>query len=879
MFKNYCHIILAAILAAANIFTISAAVGSEELHNFANYNIRYTNNSDDTGERLWSARGSYVMQIIKDYDFDIVGMEEVTGRTGQYSVNPLTNTSQLQDLQAGLKDYTLLTYERDGAAANKDYSYNVIAYKTNKYECLANGCFWISPTPEKPSVGWDPNYTIKRTCAWAKIKVKSSGEIFYFAVAHCNYGPSLDGPNGGNLVANRLSKMAGNLPIILVGDFNMRRDDHKEAYREYTQWFSDAALTAEKKSCLPESNGMTSGTAQNWYPVTSSQFTSTEYDFAFYRNMNVAERYIITENYGRSVNPSDHFPILMRCRLGHKGKIYVNNKVLDTGDGSITLPYNNITAAVNNAVAGDTIFVSEGKYKESLSIASPAVIIGGYDASFKSIKGYSELDGDINGDDASGVQSDNISNLITANYVGLNLNNFILRNAYSASKATDGALVAGGAELRLNNASFEKNTANVSGAGIIAQCRYIKLDSCKFNSNNASESGAGALLYATDNIDINKCLFDSNIAKYGSALYLLDTSYLRLSNSTFSNNANKQFGAFYFPTNTSDKTFGSYKFLASANASNISLYNNTFANNILSSPTGLPILTTKFGGAAIYAQFADANILFNIAHTTITGNTSTFAGTTKSNYGGSAVRIYGGKITLMNNIIAGNYSEGSYSDIFKDDASVISKDQYNIISASNTTNISLNTLDFKTDSYDACVNALPSTLDGTVKDGKFVANIIDNGGDIPTVKIISKQFAGNNIAVLSQFLRYIETSFSLDLNDDGKIGGALLYDERGANRESLSVPGSCEYIETTGIEAVTNNQAILELIRLDGNRFRIIKHNGDNIGGAIRVYNMSGVLITEQLINNIDSIIDLSSFENGIYIISSNGINKKVLID
>ena len=96
------------------------------VHRFANYNIRYVNASNgDTGEKLWANRREYVVRNITGYDFDIVGMEEVTGNNKDAS----TGKSQLQDLRDMLTGYADYSVEREG----KSYSYNSIFYKTAKY--------------------------------------------------------------------------------------------------------------------------------------------------------------------------------------------------------------------------------------------------------------------------------------------------------------------------------------------------------------------------------------------------------------------------------------------------------------------------------------------------------------------------------------------------------------------------------------------------------------------------------------------------------------------------------------------------------------------------------------------------------------------------
>lgn len=321
MTNIFYHIFRAGAVATAALafsLSVSAQQGSDGTHRFASYNVRYVHpKNGDVGERAWSDRGPYVVKLIKDYDFDIVGMQEVTGRNGGISVNPATGRSQLEDLKAWLPDYTFSAYERYGEELAKDYSHNAIAFKTNKYELLDRGCFWVRPDYSTPGPGWDSD-GIWRTVGWNKLKVRDTGEIFYFCVTHVNYGPTMDGLNGGKVITKAIAEIAGDAPVVLVGDFNMRRMDHINAYRNYITYFQDASLTTPVNVCLPESNGQTAITAQGWKLLGSDDFAGSEYDYVFYRNITPLERHVITENYGRSVNPSDHFPTLVIARLGKK---------------------------------------------------------------------------------------------------------------------------------------------------------------------------------------------------------------------------------------------------------------------------------------------------------------------------------------------------------------------------------------------------------------------------------------------------------------------------------------------------------------------------------------------------------------------------------
>jgi|GEM_PF-675650 len=867
---------LAMVLTIAGILPTAITAQTSGLHNFGTYNVRYTNDVSDETERSWGweQRRDYVIQIINDYDFDVLGMQEVTGLGCKYGST--TGISQLNDLRNRLDSYELLPFERDGNGNAKDYSYNVIAYKKDKYELIESGCFWLSPTPDFPSVGWDPEYTIKRTCAWAKLQVKTSGEVFYFAVAHCNYGLSKDGASGGQLVSERLQSIAGEVPLILVGDFNMRREEHSDAYREYVRNMDDAAMKADVSKCLPEENGQIEWTTTGWTPANKAT-SGSEFDYGFYRNMHVYERYVITENYGNQYNPSDHYPILMRTALTPGKRIlYVDGNVSITGDGSMSLPYSKIGEALEVAAVGEEIRVAEGVYRESLDMKTSVVLRGGYDSSFQSVVGSSVVDGDLNGDDGGNNFADNLSNLVRSQYASVDMRGFVVRNSKSKNRDTDGAIVTGGAELHLQDMEICNNYSVAGGGGILSKSRSVDLSDCVFKGNFSEETGGGMLVRASSDVMINRCLFESNEAKSGAAVTLLGCPRFQMTNSTVHRNKGGYYGAVYFYSNNVKVSYGPFEFEPSYPFGNSTAVNCTFANNELTSPTGLATKTKKYGGSALYASFPDSQSALNVAHCTFTGNTSLFVGDLKGNYGGSSVRVYGGSVTLMNNIIAGNNGEGAYVDFYVDDSSILKKESYNVVSTTSSANVELSSTDFVAPSWKECVESLQFTLDGTISDGRFVASLADCGGSIPLVGLRSPIYCGQRIDVLTAFKRYVETACQVDLDGDGSIGGALRYDQRGENRSERSVPGACESLLSDGINEQFSETDTLDIYAAPGSIF-ISDCRGFSLG-MVSVVSLDGRLIFSEVVNDSEYAISCGDFIEGVYIISVGGFRKKILI-
>lgn len=839
-------------LLAMNLFNLTAAEDAP-IHRFATYNIRY-GNAEDTGDKAWVNRKTYVMKIMRDYDFDIAGLQEVTGN----------NTyPQLQNMQAEMTEYNFIPYERSGTG---NYSYNAVMYKKSRYECLDHGCFWISSTPETPSYVWDG--TFQRTVVWSKMKDKSTNEIFYFCATHTNGPANNVGRRGAKVITDRLKKIVGNYPMVLVGDFNHRRTDGITTYRGFAANFYDSYNLAENSVSTPIAN--TTITAQNWYPADNMNISGSEFDYIFCNNIKVLNRYIITENYGRSVNPSDHFPVLITCRIGKETApkaIHVNQSVASSGDGSIGLPYTTIDEALSVAKIRDTLKVATGTYIPNLKAEDPrtscfspqtsVVMIGGYNSGFSEIIGKTTITGDVNNDDDNGNFTDNLYQLIRIpQCYNLTLKNFILEHAYAEGLLNGAALYTEGFELELDNVEFRNNYAANAGGALYASCEYITINNCVFSENKTSGNGGGANITALSDFKLYNSHFLKNEASGGSAMSLSECENSYFQNSTFEGNVSTKHGTLYLQ---SGDNFISHNLL-----------NNTFANNRLTAASGMATVVKNYGGAAVYAKMSNADNRFNMAHTTIVGNTADYAGTNTSIFNGAAVNIFGGTAVLMNNLIAGNYGVNAHGDLYADANAIINKDSYNVFTSADNVNFTINATDIAASGYEAGINALAQTLNGAVEENKFRAATQTNENYTPTVNIVSPVFNNKPINLLTTNLRLVESAFQTDMNEDGKISGYVMQDQRGKSRKLKSCIGASEYFEEeTGLKK-TNTANEVNIYRIENSVYEI---EGISPNSTVSLYSTLG----HCLHISSSSILDLRTYPSGIYLVCINSSTYKII--
>src|SRR5690606_33444921 len=102
------------------------------------YNLRLDIESDK--DNRWANRSAVVNNLIRFHDFDILGTQEAFDH-------------QLKDVLTILPYYDVYGKGRDDGVKAGEHS--AIFYKKDKFQLLDKGDFWLSETPETPSLGWD----------------------------------------------------------------------------------------------------------------------------------------------------------------------------------------------------------------------------------------------------------------------------------------------------------------------------------------------------------------------------------------------------------------------------------------------------------------------------------------------------------------------------------------------------------------------------------------------------------------------------------------------------------------------------------------------------------------------------------------------------
>lgn len=186
----------------------SSHIWSQQLH-VGSYNIRYQNDEDTKKGNGWERRCAVVCGQLNYEHPDIFGAQEVL-------------SGQLKDMLKHLDGYAYLGCGRDDGKDSGEYA--AIFYDPKRLHLLADGHFWLSPTPEKPSKGWDA--ACIRICTWGKFEDIRTGFTFHFFNLHLDHEGKEARRRSVELVLSRIESLTGgNGAVILCGDFNSTQSD------------------------------------------------------------------------------------------------------------------------------------------------------------------------------------------------------------------------------------------------------------------------------------------------------------------------------------------------------------------------------------------------------------------------------------------------------------------------------------------------------------------------------------------------------------------------------------------------------------------------------------------------------------------------------
>ena len=239
------------------------------------FNIRCTN----VGKREQKDRVEDVVATIEKGAPDTLGVQEATAEW-------------MQDLDRELEAYAHVGVGRDDGVSAGEHS--AIFYLKDKYTCIDHGDFWLSPTPEVVSKGWDASHN--RICTWAVLENKQTGERFVHLNAHFDNNGIEARSNSCDMILDKASQYA-DLPVVFTADMNI-----EEGSADYNH-ITSGCLRDAKYDAADTMSYLT------YHDTKPQKHEKDIIDFVMINdNFNALTYRVITEDIsGEYV--SDHFPI------------------------------------------------------------------------------------------------------------------------------------------------------------------------------------------------------------------------------------------------------------------------------------------------------------------------------------------------------------------------------------------------------------------------------------------------------------------------------------------------------------------------------------------------------------------------------------------
>lgn len=244
-------------------------------------------NTPDDGENAWPLRKDKVAGLLKFHQADIFNVQEAL-------------PEQIDDLEVLFPDFDHVGVGRDDGIRKGEHM--AIFYIKTRFEKINDGMFWLSPTPEKPGLGWDA--VCNRTVTWIKLRDKITKKTFYVFDTHFDHRGKTARVESANLILTRIRDInKENLPLLFTGDLNLTKNT--EPVQLILKELDDAL---DKSLNPPYGPAGTSG-------GFGVKVMPNKIDFIFInKGVSVLRHGVLSDSFGLFY-PSDHLPVLAEVRI------------------------------------------------------------------------------------------------------------------------------------------------------------------------------------------------------------------------------------------------------------------------------------------------------------------------------------------------------------------------------------------------------------------------------------------------------------------------------------------------------------------------------------------------------------------------------------
>ena len=166
------------------------------------FNLRYATAPD--GDNAWPHRRELLLKVIRDFNPDILGVQEAI-------------RSQIDELSAAFGELSVLGVGREADGGGE---YSAIFYRRQRFDVEASATHWLSATPNVPgSKTWGNN--LPRICTSMLVLDRTNDRRFWAINTHWDHQAQEARLKSGEMMAELVAAQTeGNVPALVTGDFN-----------------------------------------------------------------------------------------------------------------------------------------------------------------------------------------------------------------------------------------------------------------------------------------------------------------------------------------------------------------------------------------------------------------------------------------------------------------------------------------------------------------------------------------------------------------------------------------------------------------------------------------------------------------------------------
>ncbi|OYR40299.1 endonuclease/exonuclease/phosphatase [Halorubrum sp. Ib24] len=273
------------------------------------YNVRYANRGDH--HDAWHDRRDAVARLVRFHRPDVAAFQE-----------PLPE--QRRDLRDRLPSYEFVGRGRSASGEGEGCP---IAVRSDRWEVVADGTFWLSETPSGPSTDWGAAHP--RIATWARVRAVDGTAEPLVVNTHFDHVSAEARRESARLLRERLPEMGeraadepgGSSPTVLVGDLNctpgsdphriLLGDDPKADSRGHETPSDDPPALRDAAAVADLRHGPETSLTDFARLIDGRRIDHALVSPAF----DVAAFATLADRDDRGRYPSDHLPILTRLSL------------------------------------------------------------------------------------------------------------------------------------------------------------------------------------------------------------------------------------------------------------------------------------------------------------------------------------------------------------------------------------------------------------------------------------------------------------------------------------------------------------------------------------------------------------------------------------